>query len=812
MITSGPFERNWRGIIIALLVIAVMCSLIILATLLITPFSLVGTTKGPPLTLTDILHNTLLSPIETIEWMDNDQILLRTTDSIIIVNVSSFPITFDSFAKNDIVGRQEHINQIVFSHDASYIAFSYDEKVNFILSSIFSFSIFSSENKVLEKYRHQMLNFNIIKHLINKFQVNNAETYLIYSVQSQTFSSVGPQGTGNEFLQLFVWNPTSNDFAFVHQNNIYYSEGPGDSHVHQITRDNESLVYNGIMDWIYEEEIFSSNVGMWWSKSGQYLAFIKIDDRKVPLIQYSVFGQQQYPTANKIPYPKAGVKNLPEITINIWDKKSKVSREMDIVIGDKSLSTYLFSISWISLYNEDLLIAVFANRYQNITSITICTFDSGNCVLNSKQHYTIAGHKLWAEPENFRIQHFSNDSYFVNLPGHTTSGEIFTQIARVTVPKNYTNGRAIFLTWNDYDATSIIGYNEKSKLVYFMAASPLPSQRHMYAVSYYATKNDKPACVTCGIIPNCTFQDVRFSMDMDKYILSCRGPGVPRAYYSSISSNNSLIEELTDWKKLEQKYEEKALATMRYENFTLIAIVKMLLPPDFDQTVLDIKYPVIVSVYNGPGSQTVTEEITPNTLDMFLASNTKYIVICIDARGSGMRGWKYKEPIYGHLGTVEIDDQIEAVKILASKHRFIDSKHIAIWGWSYGGFVSAHVVERDTNHLFKCAVSIAPVTDFKFYDATYTERYMGGASELAYEQANLIRNVSMFKEVKFLLVHGMADDNVHLQNSAQLIRALGEQNIQFQLMVYPDASHSLIWARQHLFTMLTEFFEKCFEL
>ncbi|VDP12673.1 unnamed protein product [Onchocerca flexuosa] len=554
LITSGPFERNWRGIIIALLVIAAMCSLIILATLLITPFSLVGTTKGPPLTLTDILHNALLSPIETVEWMNSDQILLRATDSIIIVNISSFPITSNSYAKNDIVGRQEHINQIIFSHDASYIVFSYNENVD------------------------------------------NAETYLIYSVQSQTISPVGPQGTGNEFLQLFIWNPTSNDFAFVHQNNIYYSEGPGDSHIHQITRDNESLVYNGIMDWIYEEEIFNSHVGMWWSKSGQYLAFIKIDDRKVPLIQYPVFGQQQYPTANKIPYPKAGVKNLPEFTINIWDKKSKVSREMDIAIGDKSLSTYLFSISWISLYNDDLLIAVFANRYQNITSISICTFDSGKCVLNFKQHYTIAGHKLWAEPKNFHIKHFSNDSYFVNLPGHTISDEIFTQIARVFVPKNYTNGRVIFLTWNDYDVTSIIGYNEKRKLLYFVAASPLPSQRHMYAVSYHATKNDKPKCVTCDIVPNCTFQDVKFSMDMDKYILSCRGLGVPRVYYSSISSNNSLTEELTDWKKLERKYEEKALATVRFENFTLIAMVKMLLPPDFDQTILDTKYPVIVSV------------------------------------------------------------------------------------------------------------------------------------------------------------------------------------------------------------------------
>ncbi|KAK6106102.1 Dipeptidyl peptidase IV (DPP IV) N-terminal region family protein [Brugia pahangi] len=776
LISSGPFERNWRGIIIALLVIAAMCSLIIATALLITPSTLSGTIKGTPLTLTDILYNTLLSPIETIEWMDDNQIVLRAINSVRIVNTSSLPITSYLYTKDDILGRQGHINQFIFSHDSSYIAISYDNK---------------------------------------RFQSGNARTYLIYSIQSETFASVGPEGMGDELLQQFVWNPASNDFAFVHQNDIYYSEGPDGSHLHRITRDNNTLVYNGITDWIYEEEIFNSNVGLWWSKSGRYLAFIKIDDRRVPLIQYPLFGQQQYPAMNKIPYPKTGVKHLPEITINIWDKESKISRKMDIVLGRKSLTTYLFSVSWISLYNEDLLIAVFANRYQNVISITICTFDSGICVLNFNQYYTIAGHKLWAEPENFRIRHFSNDSYFITLPGHTASGEIFTQVARVSVPRSYTNGRVTFLTWSDYDVTSIIGYNQKSKLVYFMAASPLPSQRHMYTASYHTKKNNPAKCVTCGVAPDCTFQDVILSSDLDKYILSCRGPGTPRAYLSSISSNNSLGEELTEWKNLEQKYKEKALATTRYENITLrngyVAIVKMLLPPGFDQAAIDIKYPVIVSVYTGPGSQKVTEEITPNTLDMFLASSAKYIVIYIDGRGSGMRGWKYKEPIYGHLGTVEIDDQIEAVKILASKHRFIDSMHIAIWGWSYGGFVSAHVVERDASHLFKCAVSIAPVTDFKLYDATYTERYMGNASELAYEQANLIRNVSMFKEVQFLLVHGMSDDNVHLQNSAQLIRALGEENIQFQLMVYPDASHSLVWARLHLFTMLVDFFEKCFQ-
>ncbi|VDN42753.1 unnamed protein product, partial [Gongylonema pulchrum] len=228
---------------------------------------------------------------------------------------------------------------------------------------------------------------------------------------------------------------------------------------------NNTFIYNGVADWIYEEEIFNNNVGLWWSRSGRYLAFIRIDDHRVPLIQYPLFEHQQYPTMNKIPYPKTGVKHLPEVTVHIWDKKTRIVRQMDITLRDKSLATYLFSGSWISLYGEDLFVAVFANRYQNITSITLCTFDSEKCVLNFDQYYGIDRHRLWAEPENHRIQHFSNDSYFVCLPGKSANGEIFTQLARVTVPRNLTNGRAVLITSGNYDVTSINGYNPKTGLV-----------------------------------------------------------------------------------------------------------------------------------------------------------------------------------------------------------------------------------------------------------------------------------------------------------------------------------------------------------
>uniref|UniRef100_A0A915CFT9 Dipeptidyl peptidase family member 1 n=1 Tax=Parascaris univalens TaxID=6257 RepID=A0A915CFT9_PARUN len=787
LVVAGPLERNWRGIGIALFVIAAMCSLIVAAVFLFTPFSVAVYNTRTPVTLSDILNNGLLSPIENLEWLDADRVVIKSSEKIRIVDTTVTPPHSRVYAGEEVLARYGKVNSWSLSHDGKYMTMSYDERKQ-------------------KRYRHSQW----AAYKIARIPDTYSDTDVI------KFENVGPHRTGDELLLLFKWNPKSNDFVFVHSNDIYYSEGPGSSSVFRLTNDSDPLIYNGICDWIYEEEILSSNAALWWSKSGQYLAFLTIDDRQVEQIQFPVFQRKQYPSMNSVPYPKTGVERLPHITLSIWNKATKEIRRMRIVLRHESLMTYLFSASWVTLHGRDHLIAVFANRYQNVTSITICTFDSSKCVLNYDQRYAIGQQRLWAEPEDYRIRFFTDDAYFVQLPHRKANGEVFTQVAKIIVAPHLTDGRVTFLSMGDYDVVSINAYNKNRNLLYFLAAAPLPSQRHLYVTSGSSTSHIAEAhCVTCGIAPNCTFQEVVFSEDADKYVLSCRGFGFPHVHLSSISSNNTLLKEFAESEMLEQRFSEKAWPTPHFESVTLrdgyVALVKMLLPPGFHRGALDSKYPVVVSVYGGPGSQKVTEDFTPSHLDIVLASTFKYVIIYIDGRGSGMRGWKYKAPIYGAFGTVEVDDQIETVRILAARHNFIDTRHIAIWGWSYGGFVSAHVVEHDNKQTFKCAVSVAPVTNFKYYDATYTERYMGAANELAYERTDLMRNVSSFRNVRFLLVHGIADDNVQLQHSAELIRALSEQNIQFQLMIYPDASHGLAWARLHLFTMLIDFFQKCFQ-
>uniref|UniRef100_A0A158PNN6 Dipeptidyl peptidase family member 1 (inferred by orthology to a C. elegans protein) n=1 Tax=Anisakis simplex TaxID=6269 RepID=A0A158PNN6_ANISI len=791
LVATGPLERNWRGIGIALLVIAIMCSLIAAAVFLLTPFSIAAYNAKTPVSLKDILSNDLLSPIENLYWMNGDDIIIKSSEKIRVIDTTQVPPTSRIYANEEVVARYGKVSTWSVSPSGTYMALSYDDRK-------------------LKRYRHsQLAPFKVVNR-----KDTLSDKMFVYLIK-YTFENVGPKRTGDELISLFKWNPKFDEYVFVHENDLYYCDNPETSQAVRLTLDGSTTVYNGISDWIYEEEILSSNAALWWSKSGEYLAYLRIDDHQIPQVEFPMFNHAQYPTTESVPYPKTGSEQLPQITLFIWSRSLRQSKKMYIGLNKRSLMTYLYSAAWVTLYNKDYLMAVFTNRYQNITSITICSFESGQCQLNYDQKYEIGEHHLWAEPDDTRVKFSTNDAYFVNLPHRRPNGEIFTQVARVSVPPTLTDGRVTFLSMGDYDVTSISAFNPEKNLLYFVAAAPLPSQRHIYVTSASATSGvDEAKCVTCDITPNCTYQEVTFSENADKYVLNCHGPGKPHVYLSSISSNNTILKEFAESSDLERKYDEKAWSTAHYENVTLpngyVALVKMLLPPEFSKGALDSKYPVVVSVYAGPGSQKVNDEFSPFNFHETLASTQKYVVVYIDGRGSGFRGWKYKEPIYGHLGTVEIEDQIETIRILTAKHKFIDSRRIAIWGWSYGGFTTAHVIERDDKRTFKCAISVAPVTNFKYYDATYTERYMGAADELAYEKTDVMRNVSAFKDVQFLLVHGIADDNVHLQNSAELIRALAEENIQFDLMVYPDAAHGLSWARAHLFTMLTDFFKRCF--
>ncbi|KAK0425923.1 hypothetical protein QR680_009458 [Steinernema hermaphroditum] len=774
LVSGNPQERNWRGILTALLVISAMCSVIFAAVLILTPLTTEATSNRTRFGLDDIGSNLYSHQIGILEWVGPQRLFLKNYTATYVLDVAKSPPEKRLFADYSILYQHGKVVSMVVHPAAKFIALA--------LESSFD---------------------------------GSKSPYRIFDPSTSTFEVVGPNRTGAEPIQLFRWNPKGDDFVFVHENNIFYQRAPSPTaEVLQLTNSDSAVVYNGVADWLYEEELYQSQQAMWWARSGEILAFVTIDDRHVRNIEFPSYNRLQYPAISRIPYPKADVKELPTVSLNMWRRSDVVQKRMEVQLAaPEGAYQYLMMASWVVLHGKDILVAVWANRYQNETSITLCDFDAGKCVLNFAMKYRMDGLRMWAESDDYRIRHSTDDAYFVILPHRFPDGNIYNHVARISVPKDYKNGREVFLASGPFDVKSIDGYDAATDTVFFTAAAPLPSQNQLFRASASPSPGESARCATCDVVKRCAYHATTFSANNDHFIMFCKGLGVPRVFIASVSGNFSDLFEVTDGETIAKNFEAKLAPTVVFENVTLrngyVAAVKLFLPPGLKPNSLERRYPLLVDVYGGPNSQRVMEENSVS-LSWYFSTSLEYVVAVIDGRGTGSRGWKYRSPIYGQLGTVEIEDQIEAARALLKKHRFLDRSRVAIWGWSYGGFASAHIVERDANRTFKCAISVAPVTNFKYYDATYTERYMGMADSTAYERTNLARNVTAFHSVNYLLVHGTGDDNVHFQNTAEFIRALTDARVQFDLMIYPDSRHSLINVRPHLHDLLIRFLQKCF--
>uniref|UniRef100_A0A914DZS9 Uncharacterized protein n=1 Tax=Acrobeloides nanus TaxID=290746 RepID=A0A914DZS9_9BILA len=554
LVASTPQQRNWKGIVTALLVIFVMCSLIGLAILIFTPMDVDADGLKLPILLTDVMRLNFMSPIESMDWVNDRFLTIKYGDSVEMLDLSESPPKNFTLINTEAWFRYGRAHSISVSSDRKYIAISYTGMRKFVKS-----------------------------------------TYRIYNTRDSTFENVGPNKTDEENVQVLLWNPMGNDFAFVHDNDIYYQTNPkSSSEAKRITKDADAAILNGVADWLYEEEILDSS------------------------------------------------KALCQIV-------------------------YLFSASWIELYETSVFVAVWANRYQNMTTITLCSFDSGKCIKNFEQKYSFGAFRMWAEPDDYSIKFYTRDSYFVLLPHRRANNNVYTQIARVSVKPDFSTGRETFLQMGDYDVEKIHAFDDENSKIYFTAAAPIPSQRHLFVTHAKAELDNAITanCITCQMETNCTFHEVNFSPRGKNFYLNCKGPGTPHMMLSSIESNFSILGEYGRNSALESMIRSHLFPRVLYENVTLsnghVSMVKMLLPYGLDRQAVDKHYPVLVDVYGGPGTQKVTEEWFSNNIDIYFASSKEYVIVFIDGRGSGYRGWRQKQPLYGNLGTVEVDDQIETI-------------------------------------------------------------------------------------------------------------------------------------------------------
>uniref|UniRef100_A0A8C8A1V1 Dipeptidyl-peptidase 4 n=1 Tax=Oryzias sinensis TaxID=183150 RepID=A0A8C8A1V1_9TELE len=510
--------------------------------------------------------------------------------------------------------------------------------------------------------------------------------------------------------------------AYVWENNVYIKTSP-ESPSQQVTFSKHNDVYNGIPDWVYEEEMFSSNHALWWSPGGKYVAYAEFNDTEVHTIEYSWYGDSQYPSTVLIPYPKAGTPN-PVVKLFVVDSEN-VTKTAEVLAPDpfKTVDHYLATVTWAT---DNRLAVQWLKRVQN--------------------HLIL------------QIYNFSGSSWD---PVEVNSSKLLTSSGWIG---RFSPSEPVFAA----DANS-----------YYLVMSDGNKYKHIHQVG-------RTTCLTCTLPAHCEYNSASFSHNASFYLLSCNG-----------------------------KLTQDSLSFTHHKGVIFVFLVflwtdlwyTMLLPPGFDESKT---YPLLIDVYAGPCSQKVDLRYRVGW-STYLASTEKIIVASFDGRGSGYQGDELMHEIYKRLGTYEVEDQITAAREFV-KMGFIDKNRIAIWGWSYGGYVTSMVLGSGSG-VFKCGMAVAPVSKWTYYDSIYTERYMMQPSEnpKGYANSTVTARAKNFHSVQYLLVHGTADDNVHFQQAAEISEALVDEQVDFEAMWYTDKDHGLSGsANSHVYTHLSHFLKRCF--
>lgn len=572
--------------------------------------------------------------------------------------------------------------------------------------------------------------------------------------------------------------PAGNKIAYVIDNNLFYKDLNTNTE-YQVTTDGKwKSIINGGSDWVYEEE-FTLIRSFEWSPDGNYIAYYRFDETEVPEFDLMTYKGNLYPQNYEYKYPKVGEQNS-KVEIYIYDLKAQKVQKVNIAKPYE----YIPRIKWM---NDSKGLCVFTlNRLQNDLELFLANPLNGNTVSmlhETSPTYIEINDDLTFLPDNKSFIWRSEMDGWNHLYLYDISGKQIQQITK-----------------GEWDVDGIKGFDETTQTIYYMSTEASIFERHLYAIQLDGSKKKK-------LTSRGGNNTVNFSNGY-KYFINDNSSMMVPDYITLCDQSGKVIRTLQDNKNLNEKITSLKINKPEYFKFTTTENVSlngyMIKPADFDPKK---KYPVFMFLYGGPGSQKVIEGYDGVQMMWHeMLCQQGYIVVCVDNRGTGARGRDFRTVTYKQLGKYETDDQIEAAKWL-SKQSYVDRSRIGIWGWSYGGYMSSLCITRGAD-VFKMAIAVAPVTNWKFYDSVYTERYMGtpqtnpdgfdANAPMAY--ADLLKG-------KYLLVHGTGDDNVQFQNSIEWINALINNNKQFDLMIYPDRNHNIRGGntRLHLYTLLTDF-------
>lgn len=617
--------------------------------------------------------------------------------------------------------------------------------------------------------------------------------YWIFDVESQTGQAVDPDRSDDR-IQLASWAPTSDAIVFTRDNNMYVRQIT-DTFALKITADGGPELFYGIPDWVYEEEVFSGNSATWWSGDGKYVAFLRTDESKVPTYPVQYFfsrpsgqepkpGEENYPEVRQIKYPKAGAP-MSVVTLQFYDVTERQTFTIPIKGDFADDDRLITEVLWAGSSGKVLVRET--NRESDISKVIVIDAlkKTGKTVRETDVNAIDGGWFEVSETTAFIPADAANSRPFDGYID-TIIHEGYDHLAYFT-PLD--NDQPIMLTsgkWEVVKAPSAVDL--KNNLVYFISTAKSSIERHIYSV-----KLDGSSMSPVTDVSSTAYYSASFSKNGGYALLSYQGPGIPWQKVINTPSNSQntdiVLEENRPLKELATKSELpiEVYQTINIDGFELNVVERR--PPHFDAKK---KYPVLFYLYNGPGFQEVDRRFGVN-FQSFVASSLGYIVVTLDGRGTGFLGRPTRCIVRGNLGYWEAHDQIAAAKKWAAKS-YVDSDRIGIWGWSYGGFMTLKTLEQDAGETFKYGMAVAPVTDWRFYDSIYTERYMHTPQNNpeGYDNATISNVTALGQNVRFLVMHGVADDNVHMQNTLSLLDRLDLGNVQnYDVHVFPDSDHSI---------------------
>ncbi|MGM0933491.1 MAG: S9 family peptidase [Bacteroidota bacterium] len=630
------------------------------------------------------------------------------------------------------------------------------------ISSFQGFELSDDESKILLSTEVEQI-----------YRRSSRGVYYIYDTANGSLTKLS-----DKKVQEPTFSPDASKVAYVYENDIYIFDINSGEET-RVTSDGEkNKIINGITDWVYEEE-FAFVRAFEWNKNGNWIAFLRFDEEDVPEFSMDIFGEELYPRQEVFKYPKAGEANS-EVSLHLYELASEEIE--DVELGDYE-DFYIPRIKWTQ--DPEILSVQVLNRHQNKLDLIFVDAEDNEAEVvmteTDEAYIDVTDNLTFLEDNDFIWT--SEEDGWNHIYLYDEDGDLENQV-----------------TSGEWEVTNYYGYDKSSNRIFYQSTENGSVNRDVYSIKPNGKGKTR-------LTDKTGMNSADFSADYTYFINSFTNTETPYEYSLHNAKNGKLVRKIKDNSALLEKEEAynfspKELSTIEVNGNELN--MWMIKPSDFDP---NKEYPLLMFQYSGPGSQSVSNSyFGTNDYWYQLLADKGYIIATVDGRGTGLKGADFKKVTQNELGKYEVEDQIEAARVLGAR-KYIDEDRIGIWGWSYGGFMSSNAILKG-NDVFSLAIAVAPVTSWRFYDTIYTERYMTTPQEnpSGYDENSPINHVEKLKG-DYLLIHGGGDDNVHLQNTMRMVEALIQANKQFDWAIYPDKNHGIYGGntRRHLFTKMTNF-------